>query len=255
MSCTAAGKGTGRGASENGGVAGLLTVCRSTCCCPPAPPLTFHPADGQTGSGKTFTVSGGTERYADRGLIPRALSALFAEAAKRSDCAISLHISYLEIYCEAGYDLLQPGREVQALEDLPRVRDLARLWGPASSVGGQPLNAVGARGSALRACSLAWRAPPVGKHLARCRLACRPRQVHIQEDDEARLHLRNLSLHRCDTEEQALNTVRLHAPALARCAPQTTKPLPACPSAANRQGRHAEGWTRKPPAHQPCSPP
>jgi kinesin family protein 6/9 len=31
-------------------------------------------AYGQTGSGKTFTMTGGPERYADRGLIPRSLS-------------------------------------------------------------------------------------------------------------------------------------------------------------------------------------
>lgn len=30
-------------------------------------------AYGQTGSGKTFTITGGAERYADRGLIPRTL--------------------------------------------------------------------------------------------------------------------------------------------------------------------------------------
>ena len=30
-------------------------------------------AYGQTGSGKTFTVTGGPEKYADRGLIPRTL--------------------------------------------------------------------------------------------------------------------------------------------------------------------------------------
>ena len=34
-------------------------------------------AYGQTGSGKTFTITGGAERYADRGLIPRALSHIF----------------------------------------------------------------------------------------------------------------------------------------------------------------------------------
>ena len=31
----------------------------------------------QTGSGKTFTITGGAERYADRGIIPRALSYIF----------------------------------------------------------------------------------------------------------------------------------------------------------------------------------
>lgn len=127
-------------------------------------------AFGQTGSGKTFTITGGTERYADRGLIPRAISALFAEAAARSGHTYAVHISYLEvgkawmsasamgscksgcccghkssvcqpltgadscpwcpttpppfeqIYNESGFDLLEPGREVRALEDLPRVR-------------------------------------------------------------------------------------------------------------------------------------
>ncbi|KAE8999924.1 hypothetical protein PF011_g14422 [Phytophthora fragariae] len=34
-------------------------------------------AYGQTGSGKTFTITGGAERYEDRGLIPRALSLIF----------------------------------------------------------------------------------------------------------------------------------------------------------------------------------
>ena len=34
-------------------------------------------AYGQTGSGKTFTITGGAERYSDRGIIPRALSYIF----------------------------------------------------------------------------------------------------------------------------------------------------------------------------------
>lgn len=42
-------------------------------------------AYGQTGSGKTFTVTGGPERYVDRGIIPRSISLVFAELAKRSD--------------------------------------------------------------------------------------------------------------------------------------------------------------------------
>ena len=36
----------------------------------------------QTGSGKTFTITGGAERYADRGIIPRTLSYLFQEYQK-----------------------------------------------------------------------------------------------------------------------------------------------------------------------------
>ena len=53
-------------------------------------------AFGQTGSGKTFTITGGAERYADRGLVPRALSGLFAEARRRSGHTYTLHVSYME---------------------------------------------------------------------------------------------------------------------------------------------------------------
>ena len=42
-------------------------------------------AYGSTGSGKTFTITGGVARYADRGLIPRAMSLAFATMAERSD--------------------------------------------------------------------------------------------------------------------------------------------------------------------------
>jgi kinesin family protein 6/9 len=78
-------------------------------------------AYGQTGSGKTFTMTGGPERYVDRGIIPRGISAIFADIAKRSDSQVSVKISYLEIYNETGYDLLDPDREVMALEDMPKV--------------------------------------------------------------------------------------------------------------------------------------
>ena len=35
-------------------------------------------AYGQTGSGKTFTLTGGPEKYSDRGLIPRSISMLYS---------------------------------------------------------------------------------------------------------------------------------------------------------------------------------
>lgn len=78
-------------------------------------------AYGQTGSGKTFTVTGGAERYTDRGIIPRALSLLFSEFKKRSDAQYNCHVSYLEIYNEQGYDLLDPNHETMQLEDLQKV--------------------------------------------------------------------------------------------------------------------------------------
>eukprot|EP00854_Cymbomonas_tetramitiformis_P025000 gene25000-30484_t len=42
-------------------------------------------AYGQTGSGKTFTMTGGAERYIDRGIIPRSISHIYSEIAKKSD--------------------------------------------------------------------------------------------------------------------------------------------------------------------------
>eukprot|EP00051_Salpingoeca_urceolata_P019212 m.277772 g.277772 ORF g.277772 m.277772 type:complete len:776 (+) comp19376_c0_seq1:294-2621(+) len=78
-------------------------------------------AYGQTGSGKTFTITGGAERYEDRGLIPRTLSYLFDQYKQRSEQVFSTAVSYMEIYNEAGYDLLDPKHEAAKLEDLPKV--------------------------------------------------------------------------------------------------------------------------------------
>ncbi|XP_027757971.1 kinesin-like protein KIF6 isoform X3 [Empidonax traillii] len=78
-------------------------------------------AYGQTGSGKTFTITGGAERYSDRGIIPRTLSYVFDQLQKDSSKMYTTHVSYLEIYNECGYDLLDPRHEASRLEDLPKV--------------------------------------------------------------------------------------------------------------------------------------
>ncbi|KAK7483515.1 hypothetical protein BaRGS_00025189 [Batillaria attramentaria] len=78
-------------------------------------------AYGQTGSGKTFTITGGAERYIDRGIIPRSLSYIFSKTESNPDLTFTIHISYLEIYNESGYDLLDPKHEAAKLEDLPKV--------------------------------------------------------------------------------------------------------------------------------------
>ncbi|XP_070698913.1 kinesin-like protein KIF6 [Pempheris klunzingeri] len=78
-------------------------------------------AYGQTGSGKTFTITGGAERYSDRGIIPRTLSYLFECFSQDSSMVYTTHISYLEIYNETGYDLLDSRHEASRLEDLPKV--------------------------------------------------------------------------------------------------------------------------------------
>ena len=78
---------------------------------------------GQTGSGKTYTCFGPSalvesnesrlsSTYESRGLIARALSAVFEEKNKRSDKntngtdALNVRISCLEIYNEFVYDLI-----------------------------------------------------------------------------------------------------------------------------------------------------
>ena len=78
-------------------------------------------AYGQTGSGKTFTVTGGPENYADRGLIPRTLSYLFQRFREDAETVYKAQVSYLELYNEAGYDLLDPKRDIKQMDDLTKV--------------------------------------------------------------------------------------------------------------------------------------
>ncbi|XP_031705698.1 kinesin-like protein KIF9 [Anarrhichthys ocellatus] len=61
---------------------------------------------GQTGAGKTYTMTGSTESYKQRGIIPRALQEVFREVDKRTEHVFSVHLSYLEIYNETLVDLL-----------------------------------------------------------------------------------------------------------------------------------------------------
>lgn len=58
------------------------------------------------GAGKTYTMSGGRQNYKHRGLIPRILTALFTEAKNRPLQDTRVNISYLEIYNEQLFDLL-----------------------------------------------------------------------------------------------------------------------------------------------------
>jgi len=85
-------------------------------------------AYGQTGSGKTYTMMGDTQRYSDRGLIPRALTYLFDWITDHNtEYSVNVRISYLELYNDRAYDLLDPSHEGPSgtgepkLENLPRV--------------------------------------------------------------------------------------------------------------------------------------
>ena len=60
---------------------------------------------GQTGSGKTYTMCG-SKNWKERGLIPRLLVELFKRIREIKNYSYELFISYLEIYNENAYDLL-----------------------------------------------------------------------------------------------------------------------------------------------------
>ncbi|XP_010958248.2 kinesin-like protein KIF9 isoform X1 [Camelus bactrianus] len=61
---------------------------------------------GQTGAGKTYTMTGATENYKHRGILPRALQQVFRMIEERPTHAITVRVSYLEIYNESLFDLL-----------------------------------------------------------------------------------------------------------------------------------------------------
>lgn len=86
-------------------------------------------AYGQTGSGKTFTLTGGVERFVDRGIIPRAISMVFKEFSRRTTETFKLYISYMELYNDQGYDLLDKSQNSKTLEELPKVQMLEDEYG------------------------------------------------------------------------------------------------------------------------------
>ncbi|KAK5643725.1 hypothetical protein RI129_007570 [Pyrocoelia pectoralis] len=78
-------------------------------------------AYGQTGSGKTYTMTGSSEYYEERGIVPRSIEEIF-NCTKQASISInreqySIYVSYLEIYNEIGYDLLDSKRQISSLND------------------------------------------------------------------------------------------------------------------------------------------
>ncbi|KAI8842108.1 P-loop containing nucleoside triphosphate hydrolase protein [Chytridium lagenaria] len=80
-------------------------------------------AYGQTGAGKTFTMTGATENYKHRGLIPRAISHIYREICEKPHIAYTIRISYIEIYNEQIVDLLAGLNETQVESLLSVVED------------------------------------------------------------------------------------------------------------------------------------
>jgi kinesin family protein 5 len=72
-------------------------------------------AYGQTGSGKTHTVVGESKAPEGQGIIPQAASEVFAlvgVSANDEDQAIEVNASYIEIYMEKIFDLLNPDEKI-----------------------------------------------------------------------------------------------------------------------------------------------
>eukprot|EP00878_Enallax_costatus_P031175 GHUV01034069.1.p1 GENE.GHUV01034069.1~~GHUV01034069.1.p1 ORF type:complete len:253 (+),score=49.93 GHUV01034069.1:251-1009(+) len=62
---------------------------------------------GQTGAGKTYTMTGDRQSYKQRGLIPRTIAATLSQlSAAPGLSSWNVSVSYLEIYNEALFDLL-----------------------------------------------------------------------------------------------------------------------------------------------------
>lgn len=67
----------------------------------------------------------GGETFEDRGLIPRTINLVFEELDERrhnSDGNYKCLISFTEVFGEAVYDLLDPMKSTQALEDWSKVQ-------------------------------------------------------------------------------------------------------------------------------------
>lgn len=67
-------------------------------------------AYGVTGTGKTHTMRGG-KSLADRGVIPRLLSAIYRRCRKLekdAETQVEVSMSYYEIYNDRVYDLFEP---------------------------------------------------------------------------------------------------------------------------------------------------
>lgn len=71
-------------------------------------------AYGQTGSGKTYTMRGEDDNSSTKGVIPRALEEMFQMAESSSD-EVTFAISYLQIYCEVIYDMLDKSNSHKVL--------------------------------------------------------------------------------------------------------------------------------------------
>jgi kinesin family protein 6/9 len=65
---------------------------------------------GQTGSGKSYSMIGDPSSYKNRGIAPRGVTNVFQAVQEKPEIEFSLAVSYLEIYNDKIYDLLEKSR-------------------------------------------------------------------------------------------------------------------------------------------------
>ena len=53
-------------------------------------------------------MTGSSTEYKYRGIVPRAIAQVYHEIASKFDQAITIKVSYIEIYNEMMFDLLSP---------------------------------------------------------------------------------------------------------------------------------------------------
>lgn len=79
-------------------------------------------AYGQTGAGKTFTMTGDVQNFKQRGIVPRAIGQVFADIEERPQQEFAVYASFMEIYNEKIFDLLDEtsvngDKDYQIIED------------------------------------------------------------------------------------------------------------------------------------------
>lgn len=158
-------------------------------------------AYGQTGAGKTYTMSGPGTSYAERGVMPRSLSYIFAVAEKaRQDSGRDqyiVRISYVEIYNDRIIDLLSKSQDLSAL-------GAAADGAGADATGQKGKNAGGAGpGSAASASGRVDITMPISAVGAAT--AAATGHLQIQEDRKGRVFVPGMVCPIVRSEAEALN--------------------------------------------------
>ena len=76
-------------------------------------------AYGQTGAGKTYTIIG-SDDWNLRGLVPRTIQYVF-KSLENAKIKPTLQVSFLEIYNEDVFDLLDPEHQAKSFFDWQKV--------------------------------------------------------------------------------------------------------------------------------------